>query len=143
MRAQGARRNLRWLVLGTGLVVCACTNTGPGPAGLGPEPSRGLALADRIESVYKGADWYGSLSLVDGKPEVYVYSAGNDNGVDVPGGEAHVFLGPYTTGTIANEVCQAIAAVVNDPARGPSLSLTSIWVYVGDWRGQCFPPQKP
>jgi hypothetical protein len=122
------------------LSVSACNNVG-----LGPEPSRGALVADRIAQVFKGAAWFSSLQLVDGKPKVDVYSAGKSNGVDVPGGDADVYMVADAPQALATEACSAIAGVVNDPARGPTLSLTRVRVVVGstwqtDW---CYPPQSP
>ncbi len=137
-------RRLAWLVVAVGLIGFGCTNVGPGPEGLGPEPSRGLALADRIEATGRATDWYSLLVIEDGKPKVSVYGAGDNNGVDLPGGEAWVFIDSSATEALATSVCAAVAAVVNDPTQGPSLSLTDIWVYRGTAaRVQCFPPQKP
>jgi hypothetical protein len=133
------------LALILSLVVGGCTNVGPGPEGLGPEPSRGAALADRIAETSRGTDWYGSLVLVEGKPQVEVRGVGNDKGVDVPGGQADVHMVAGASQALATRACTAIAAVVNDPTYGTSLSLSGVRVVIGDtWQTDfCRPPQTP
>ncbi len=125
------------------LAVLACLLLSGCTAGLGPEPSRGVALAERISTTGLGAAWYESLILTDGKPKVEVYSAGKDNGVDLPGGKANVFMVDSTPQTLATSACNAIAGVVNDPKYGTSLSISDIWVVFGSTRVECYPPQKP
>jgi hypothetical protein len=114
-----------------------------GPQGLGPEPSRGAALAERIVETGQGSDWYGSLELADGRPHVEVYSAGSNGSSDLPGGHAKVYMVHTASDSPADEACNAIAAVVNDPAYGSSLSLTEITMLRGSLGTVCYPPQKP
>jgi hypothetical protein len=125
------------IVLLIGVLLGGCTNLP------GPEASRGDALADRIAQTGKSTDWYGSLELVNGKPHVQVTSAGVSGTTDAPGGHAEVYMTATATDAIATEACNGIAAVVNDPAYGPSLSLSDISMMRGSTAVECYPPQKP
>jgi hypothetical protein len=133
------RTKLLRLCLLAAFAVVGCNNVG-----LGPEASRGDQLDDRITTNLTNADWYNSLQFVDGEPKVEVYSAGKDNGVDVPGGDASIYLLPAATQAQAEKACRDIAGVVNDPSNGPSLSLTRVRVSFGTtWTDWCYPPQSP
>jgi hypothetical protein len=118
-----------------GIIVCACTTMPSSDA------TRSGALSERIVATGQHTDWYGSLEIVDGKPHVQVVD-GSISSSATPDGLADVYMIASTSTATATEACGAIAAVVNDPAYGPSLLIQHIWVDYGSSGVECFPPQK-